>query len=327
MSSADHIIILQNGLSGHHWRMHSVAVHLREMFPGTDFAIVISDVNNLAQTYFGIEPCGERLRDMVKQQCNLHPLATKISFIGHSLGGLMIRYCIGLLQDENFFGSDRSVPQLQPLLYISVASPHLGVQGLGAFRQALARWAIPGTGAPLLLEDDGQLLLEMSRPESKFIAGLQLFQLFAYGNLFGDTLVPMETACLCDETSMRLYPLQVLPRDDVGAGADVAADAVEVGQLVRVEQPADAHDCDASNAARVIRNNLRRLPWNCYAVNLKGWLAPHNAICNKSISQTLGISRQTVVLDHIVSAMSSATGTQPQRVADQPSPNGGCRVM
>jgi hypothetical protein len=198
MSAANHIIVLQNGLSGHHWRMHSMAVHLREALPAADCAIVISDVNNMASTYFGIEPCGRRLRDFVKEQCRLHPLAAKISFIGHSLGGLMIRYCIGLLQEENFFGSDRSLQQMQPVLYVSVASPHLGVQGLGAVRQALARWAIPGTGAALLLEDEGKLLLNMSLPDSACMLGLKRFHLYAYGNLVGDDLVPMDTACLCD---------------------------------------------------------------------------------------------------------------------------------
>ena len=79
--------------------MNSVASFLREEFAASDCSVVISDVNNMALTYFGIESCGCRLRDYVKEQRAAHPLATKISFIGHSLGGLMIRHCIGLLHE------------------------------------------------------------------------------------------------------------------------------------------------------------------------------------------------------------------------------------
>jgi hypothetical protein len=205
MSAASHLIILQNGLSGHHWRMNSVASFLREEFAASDCSVVISDVNNMALTYFGIESCGSRLRDYVKEQRAAHPRATSISFIGHSLGGLMIRHCIGLLHDENFFGDDRSKLQMQPGLYISIASPHLGVRSVDPLRQALARWAIRQTGAALLLEDSGRLLLRMSEPESSFMLGLRQFQLHAYGNLFGDTLVPFDTACMCDASTALLY--------------------------------------------------------------------------------------------------------------------------
>jgi hypothetical protein len=230
MSAANHIIVLQNGFNAHHWSMHSMAVPLREALSAADCAIVISDVNNMVVTYFGVELCGHRLRDFVKEQCRLHPFAAKISFIGSSMGGLMIRYCIGLLHEENFFGSDRSLQQMQPVMYVSVASPHLGVQAsLGAFQQTLARWAIPRTGAALLLEDEGKLLLNMSLPDSAYMLGLKRFQLYAYGNLVGDNLVPMENACLCD-SSAQLYAI-----GSDAAAAPVSVEAVAAGQLVRVE--------------------------------------------------------------------------------------------
>jgi hypothetical protein len=305
MSAAKHIVILQNGLSGHHWRMTAVATFLQAAFPGTDLAIVISDVNNMMSTYFGIEPCGERLREFVRAQCRLHPLATKISFIGHSLGGLMIRHCIGLLQEDDFFGTDRSREQLQPVLYVAIASPHLGVRSLDPIRQALARWVIRGTGEPLLLEDAGKLLLNMSKPGSKYMLGLGHFQLVAYGNLVGDKLVPFETACLCDSSSVQLYAVDGDPPSGI-----VALESVGVGQLVRVVHPEASGDVELDDDARVICNNLRRLPWKSYATNLHGWLNPHNAICNKGMSQTLGFSSQTVVLENIAHHLSDATGLQ-----------------
>lgn len=298
--------------------MNSVASFLRGEFAASDCAVVISDVNNMMLTYFGIESCGSRLRDYVKQQCAAHPNATSISFIGHSLGGLMIRHCIGLLHEENFFGTDRSKLQMQPALYISIASPHLGVRSVDPLRQALARWAIRQTGAALLLEDSDMLLLRMSEPESSFMLGLRQFQLHAYGNLIGDTLVPFDTACLCDETTALLYAM-----DDHACAVAVPAAHVAAGQLVRVVcAPADpSHDVICA-----IRENLRRVPWNTYAINLQGWLAPHNAICNKGMSQTLGLSRQVVVLDDVARRLADATGL-PRTSRDAAAAADACRVM
>lgn len=261
MSNANHIIVLQNGLSGHHWRMNSVASFLRAAFDPADCVVVVSDVNNMMLTYFGIESCGSRLRDYVKEQCKLQPTATRISFIGHSLGGLMIRHCIGLLHDENFFGDDRSKLQMRPALYVSIATPHLGVRCLEPIRQALARWAIRETGRALLVEDDAKLLLRMSEPESNFIQGLKLFQLHAYGNLVGDTLVPFETACICDSASAQLHALH----DD--ARVPVPAASVAVGQLVRVMYPHtsdrpsgdSAGDDDGVRVRRVEQSDARGL--------------------------------------------------------------------
>jgi len=298
--------------------MTSISTFLLEAFPGSELTFAISDVNNMLSTYFGIEPCGERLREYVKAQRRLHPLASKISFIGHSLGGLMIRHCIGLLQEENFFGTDRSREQLQPVLYVAIASPHLGVRSLDAFRQALARWVIRGTGEPLLLEDAGKLLFHMSVPDSKYMQGLRQFQLFAYGNLVGDKLVPFETACLCDSSSVQLYAVDEDPPTGI-----IALESVRIGQLVRVVQP-EANGDALSDDPRIICNNLRTLPWKSYATNLEGWLNPHNAICNKGMSQTLGFSSQTVVLENIARHLSDATGLQR---ADPVAKSSGCILM
>ena len=46
----------------------------------------------------------------------------KISFIGHSLGGLYARYVLKLLQDCGIFS------QLRPVYFITFATPHLGAR-------------------------------------------------------------------------------------------------------------------------------------------------------------------------------------------------------
>lgn len=78
-----------------------------------------------------------------------HPDLQKISFIGHSLGGLIARYAIAKLYSEDFrkpvsqengepdgfekpFGEEKSegkIAGLEPVNFITSATPHLGLRG------------------------------------------------------------------------------------------------------------------------------------------------------------------------------------------------------
>ena len=80
-----------------------------------------------------------------------YPHLHKISFIGHSLGGLIARYAIALLYGRNFLtrlpkvsgtaGNNRSgdilheekyigkIAGLEPINFITCATPHLGSRG------------------------------------------------------------------------------------------------------------------------------------------------------------------------------------------------------
>ena len=69
-----------------------------------------------------------------------HPGLQKISFIGHSLGGLISRYAIAkLYTEERFERTGNSsykehefkgkIAGLEPMNFITSASPHLGCRG------------------------------------------------------------------------------------------------------------------------------------------------------------------------------------------------------
>jgi len=55
------------------------------------------------QTHDGIDAGGIRLADEIEEIANGLPYLKKISLIGHSLGGLYVRYCIGVLYSRGFF--------------------------------------------------------------------------------------------------------------------------------------------------------------------------------------------------------------------------------
>ena len=50
------------------------------------------------QTFDGIDTCGQRLCDEIRQEIARYPHLERISFIGHSMGGLLCRYAVGELE-------------------------------------------------------------------------------------------------------------------------------------------------------------------------------------------------------------------------------------
>ncbi|WIA18520.1 hypothetical protein OEZ85_009970 [Tetradesmus obliquus] len=84
--------------------------------------IHVSSVNTGARTYDGIDMCGTRLAAEITQLAAAHPSLCSISLLGHSMGGLIARYALGLLADPK----TRKVAGLNPSHFISIATPHLG---------------------------------------------------------------------------------------------------------------------------------------------------------------------------------------------------------
>lgn len=66
----------------------------------------------------------------VEDTVNNHRSLKKISFVAHSLGGLIARYAIGMLYSEASDKNERgSIAGLEPINFITVATPHLGSRG------------------------------------------------------------------------------------------------------------------------------------------------------------------------------------------------------
>lgn len=122
--SKKHLVVLVNGLFGsrHNWAVISnlLATHLD---PHSTL-IHISTANEFTATYQGIDTCGHRLADEVKTIIATNPNLERISVLGHSMGGLILRYALG----ELYRSSDASIAGLQASHFISLATPHLGCE-------------------------------------------------------------------------------------------------------------------------------------------------------------------------------------------------------
>ena len=116
--------------------------------------------------------------------------------VGHSLGGLVTRYALGVLYEMGV------MENVTPHVYMSICTSHLGVRA--PCRKIWRSWInlaafIGQTERQLLFEDGNDpLLAQISDPDNPAHKALSLFhRRIAAGIADYDTLVPSPTACIC----------------------------------------------------------------------------------------------------------------------------------
>ncbi|KAF9547379.1 hypothetical protein EC957_008565 [Mortierella hygrophila] len=146
---------------------------------------------------------------------------TQFSFLGYSLGGLIGRFAMGLLDMEKFFDPVEQGGQgIEPVYFVTMATPHLGIRkppqtNFSKVFNYLSSRMLSRTGEQLQLIDDyvdgKPILLAMSEPESIFIHALNRFKRRAiYCNVRNDRSVPFWTASFSDaDPFVELESLQI----------------------------------------------------------------------------------------------------------------------
>ncbi|KAH1096970.1 hypothetical protein J1N35_013891 [Gossypium stocksii] len=194
-----HLVIMVNGIIGSAQNWRFAAKQLLKKYP-ENVVVHCSERNSSTLTFDGVDVMGGRLAEEVKHVISCHPSVQKISFVGHSLGGLVARYAIARLYEQDLTqetsqtngdcGTDHlgdkdlcpegqlkgRIAGLEPMNFITFASPHLGslwhkqvplFRGSRALEKFAARisWLLGRTGKHLFLTDgkDGKppLLLRM----------------------------------------------------------------------------------------------------------------------------------------------------------------------
>lgn len=175
-----HLIVLAHGLWGsctNLARVESVIHHTLgksnlctfHTFAPTSFAHF--------KTYDGIEAIGEYLiEELFKHLEILHDehgiTITEISFIGYSLGGLVVRYVIGELFDAGMFQT------IKPGFFTTFATPHLGVTFYeNTILNYLGSYFLGRTGYDLFISGGkNAIVYKLSDPQEKYYKGLKLFK-------------------------------------------------------------------------------------------------------------------------------------------------------
>ncbi|KAA8522776.1 hypothetical protein F0562_009199 [Nyssa sinensis] len=186
----EHLIIMVNGIIGSAADWRYAADQLVKRLP--DKVIVHrSECNFSRLTFDGVDRMGERLAEEVLDVVKRWPEVRKISFVAHSLGGLVARYAIGRLYElfpkmessgitgksssrEHSSNSTQWLEQcyeariagLEPVNFITFATPHLGSRGhkqlpfllgfpfLERSASQTAHWIVGRSGKHLFLTDN-----------------------------------------------------------------------------------------------------------------------------------------------------------------------------
>ena len=248
-AAPDHLLVMVNGLSGSRANWSYIARQLEENLPPTT-RLHVSTASEYRATYLGVDACGRRLAKEVLGVVSETPSLRRISFVGHSLGGLISRFALGELYDA---GSG-SVAGLRPAHYVSLATPHLGCEGaagpaqvpfiswsgrlnsglqraLGGLAAPFSAIAFGRTGRHLFLLDAGEagagsppLLRRLASDgpgeRQRYLSALRSFETrTAYANSSGDHLVGWANSSL--------RAVEDLPALDFRGQGVVREDAVE----------------------------------------------------------------------------------------------------
>lgn len=298
-----HLVVTVNGIVGSADNWGYAAKHFIKKHP-EDVVVHCSGCNSATRTFDGIDVMGRRLAEEVISVVECRPELKKISFVAHSLGGLVARYAIALLYEketttqtdsheeyEKDANDARSIEPtvqgkiagLEPMNFITFATPHLGTRSHkqmpllhGSYRlEKMAfrmSWIAGRSGKHLFLKDiedeKPPLLLQMVTDygDLHFISALHSFQRrVVYSNVCGDFIVGWRTS------SIRLQHELPNKQDFVDDG--------KYPHVVYVEKP-KARDVDFSDAMiyqaktttemeEVMLKSLNRIPWERVDVSFK----------------------------------------------------------
>jgi predicted esterase len=115
-----HLLVLVHGYGGSRYDVGTLKSFFTKIIP---HSIFLCSQSNEEMEGYTIEQLGKRLADEVIQEVNIFTNISKISFVGHSLGGIIIRACLPHL----------SHIKGKLFTYVSLSSPHLGTKKNSSF--------------------------------------------------------------------------------------------------------------------------------------------------------------------------------------------------
>lgn len=196
-----HLVILTHGL---HSNVSADMMYLKEQIDKQQLenVVVKGYFGNIGKTERGIKYLGSRVAEFIvelvtKNETFNDGKVTKISFIGHSLGGLVQTFAIAYIQ-VNF---PWLFEQIQPVNFIALASPLLGIVNENPVfvKLALLAGIVGKTGQDIglkFVEFDSKPLLYLL-PSGPTHTILKRFRRrTVYANAINDGIVPLRTSSL-----------------------------------------------------------------------------------------------------------------------------------
>lgn len=190
-----HLVVVVPGLLGTVW--HRKLLAALEQVPSVRAVVARSShpvaFLPAARTLDGIDACGERLAEEVRDLAALHGPAV-VSFVGQSFGGLVARRAAVLL-----WAADAEPLDARRGAFVTLGTPHLGVEAaeLGWHKRAVVGalgllGALPKTLVQLL---HAELVMGELAPQSD----LAEFAVRRFFSIEGDDSVSERSAALADQ--------------------------------------------------------------------------------------------------------------------------------
>lgn len=201
-----HLFVLVHGLWGSPNHMLTIERSLRELLQEcSDEKIVTLKPSSFRfwKTYDGLKLNAERvIRDIfyeieaLKQKSNYK--VVKISLVGYSLGGLISRYLIGVLNEIGFF------EMVEPVFFTTFATPHVGIQFFNdnIFDHAankVGQYLFGKSGREMFMTDHDKILMQMADSEGVYYKGLNKFRKhILLSNVKNDRTVAFNTSFITE---------------------------------------------------------------------------------------------------------------------------------
>jgi hypothetical protein len=265
----DHVVFIQHGMCATPEEMNNLKEGMEKAFPGR-LHVVNSHVN-YGCTTDGVAAAGDRLAALVRREAP--PTRGFVSFVGHSMGGVIARWAIKVLEEEDWFDSNG----IHAANFITTASPHLGIADIGAFW----RWCVSLFGRILgaTVQDLGlqtEVMAELAGEDA--LRGLSRFaRRVVYGNLVDDVGV---RPC----TSLILPSQPNLPK--LTPGIPHAIPTTHVDSLFASSNLSENFPRQHITVVCKMLEQLNTLSWERYVVYFPysrelGWRGDaHHKICN-----------------------------------------------
>jgi hypothetical protein len=217
-ASIEHLVLLAHGIDGAPSDMHAVRDALMELHE-TGLETWETEVNQGSKTHDGVECCAERYWAALQVKlgeililANKASETLRISMVGHSFGGLVLRSVASRLFATQPFGERMKLDTL-----VCIASPHLGCRLLGrggagglaplmtAFGLSIMRAGlrmIKGKTGPDLLLDNGALEALCNGTHAEALRAFERRIIYCNGTM--DWLVNVESASLLTAEEMAI---------------------------------------------------------------------------------------------------------------------------
>lgn len=246
----EHLFVLVHGLSA----FKSDLGFLEQALLSRGCHVLMSEANEFSKSFKGILECSAALVAEIKAKRAQVPEARFLSLVGNSFGGIVNRVAAKMLMEHGWLG-------LRPVSFMTIATPHLGVrfytyveETLGAelpFREHVVSFMsslLSKTGAELLMNEQnvkdhetaqlGETLMYRIATERAYLDALASFrQRRAYGNLYNDSVVPLQTAVFLDKGFGAL--LRERHKDERGIVAIIVTERVRRASKREVKESVD----------------------------------------------------------------------------------------